>query len=82
MDITPYTFKALEDKSPQLFGGELHYLQPSDDMQEGYDDQEIHIGSADSGGGRYFYIKTDRWAFDSADQLKEFLENAIARVND
>lgn len=38
------------------------------------DEQKITIETCDGGGGTYFVIKTDRWAFDNIEELQELLK--------
>lgn len=55
----------------------------SDEEKDKQPEQELDISIEDAGGGRYFVIKTNRWAFDSpqevTDVLKEF-EAAVKRL--
>lgn len=58
----------------RLDSWEKNYSQEGDGWSG--DDQTITIGQDDCGGGDYWWIKTDRWAFDSIDELIELLEQA------
>lgn len=40
-------------------------------------DQTLEIESQDAGGGTYYVIKTDRWAFDSLKELTDMLQRFI-----
>lgn len=41
----------------------------------------LRISTRDNGAGKYFVMKTDRWAFDSIDDLIQVLEDFKKRAN-
>jgi hypothetical protein len=53
--------------------------QAPDDMDPSRDEQELEVHVEDSGGGPYFWVKTDRWAFDGVDGL-DALKPVLARL--
>ena len=53
---------------------EVTYAQ-RDDVNSDDDFQELRIGTDSSGVGHYYYIKTDRWAFDNIKSLVAVLED-------
>ena len=42
--------------------------------------QTITISTDDAGAGTYYFIQTDRWAFDSIDELVNTLTDFINRI--
>lgn len=42
--------------------------------------QILDVSSEDAGAGNYFVIKTDRWAFDSIEELIETLRDFEKRI--
>lgn len=50
------------------------YLQEGDDCSNGAI-QSLHINTEDAGAGTYFVIKTERWAFDSIEELIDVLKD-------
>lgn len=59
-----------ESKLPRLEKLRATYVQESDYMETSENDlQVIEFSTEDAGGGPYFFIKTDRWAFDNPDEL-------------
>jgi hypothetical protein len=52
---------------------ELNYTQESDTHSD--EMQTLSLSYEDSGGGNYFVLKTDRWAFDSIQDLVDVLLN-------
>jgi hypothetical protein len=47
------------------------------DACESNRDQALEIESLDGGAGTYYVIKTDRWAFDSIEELTEAIQKFI-----
>lgn len=43
--------------------------------------QDIEIKTNDAGGGKYFVIKTERWAVDNVNELKLLLNDFTKRLN-
>lgn len=67
--------KHTTELSPVSSGVEVHrmtciYDQDPDNYQKDEDNQKLVVGTEPGG---YFYIKTDRWAFDNIDGLVEVL---------
>ena len=56
---------------------EATYTQPIDNYKTGEEDNYLTIGT-ESGG--YFYIKTDRWAFDTVDELIKVVNDFANRI--
>lgn len=54
--------------------GSITYHQEADSNSEGHHFLDVLI--QDAGGGKYFVIKTDRWAFDTIDDLVVLLRKA------
>lgn len=65
---------------PKLESATLLFTQEKDCCDSGAFDQEIKIQSHDGGGGKFFTIKTDRWAFESAGELEALIKDAIGRI--
>lgn len=64
---------SFDDKgTPKFVDLKVNYIQPCDTTDEV---QEISIEMGDVGGGPYFVIKTDRWAFDNVDDLVKILND-------
>lgn len=42
--------------------------------------QDIEISTHDGGGGKFYTIKTDRWAFDSIEELTTLINNFIKKT--
>lgn len=51
----------------EFYGGELTFTQEEDSCS--HIPQQLTIGIDDAGGGKFFYLKTDRWSFDNSDEL-------------
>lgn len=66
---------------PKLESATLLFTQEQDCCDDGAFDQQIEIQSHDGGGGKFFTIKTDRWAFESVEELEALIENALRRIN-
>lgn len=49
------------------------YTQEDDLRSE--DIQELIIETGDNGGGKYFVLKTNRWAIDDIDEMVKFLKD-------
>lgn len=58
--------------TPKLEQLKATYTQP-DDLSCNY--QELTIFTDDAGGGKYFVIQTERWAFDNVDELIDLILN-------
>jgi hypothetical protein len=67
-------------KEPVIEAGQLTYGQENDCCDDSTIGQYIEIESHDGGAGKYFTIKTERWAFDNAKQLVAMIEDAERRL--
>jgi len=67
----------MDKKVEQL---QLNYSQDSD-VCDSNDVQNIQITFEDGGGGHFMTIKTERWAFDTVEELESFLKNIHDLVN-
>jgi hypothetical protein len=67
-------------KKPVFEAGMLTYSQENDCCDDSTIGQYIEIESHDGGAGKYFTIKTERWAFDNAKQLVAMIEDAERRL--
>lgn len=52
----------------------MTYVQDADSNSDESNDQELEIFIDNAGGGDYYIIKTDRWAFDKIDDLISLLK--------
>lgn len=69
---TTHTIKIEEPKLPTYEGSEFTFSQEGDSNKEGY--QFINIKMEDAGGGPFFVIETERWAFNAIEELTNTLE--------
>ena len=60
-------------KKPEMFSAKFTFTQDADSC-EGGDLQQLEVEVDDAGGGKFFVIKTDCWAFDSIADLVALLE--------
>lgn len=58
---------------PELEQLKATYSQEADGMDN--NPQYLDIFTEDSGGGKYFVIKTERWAFDNVEELIVLINN-------
>lgn len=56
------------------------YCQNSDSCEENGSLQTLEISTDDAGDGLFYIIKTDRWAFDSIQELINLLNNFEKRL--
>lgn len=56
----------------------VDYNQPCDNISEHW--QTLEIETEDNGGGAYFVIKTERWAFDNVQELIDTLNDFKRRA--
>ena len=57
------------------------YSQPEDTGgRTAVDDQYLDVEINDSGDGHYYVIKTERWAFDSIDDLVGVIEDFVKGI--
>lgn len=70
-----------EEGKPVLERLSAFYSQEEDcNGRCGHDFQHIEISTEDGGGGKYFILKTERWSFDSAQNLLRLIADFSARV--
>lgn len=65
-------------KPPEVSEASLLFTQENDSCDDGDLGQDLRVEIADAGAGPYFIIKTERWAFDSIDELVALLRQAEA----
>jgi hypothetical protein len=51
----------------------ITFTQEGDTCSDG-DDLFLKVTLEDSGGGKYYVISTERWAFDSIEEIVQLLE--------
>jgi len=74
--------KSLENLNISLNELAVSYSQLPDHSDDLTDlSQEIKIFTRDAGGGIYFVIKTERWAFDSIEDFVDLLKDFQNRLN-
>lgn len=56
----------------------VEYTQDADDTSNGI--QTLDISTDDAGAGKYFVIKTERWAFDSIEEFISILRDFEKRI--
>jgi len=66
----------------QVDGLTLIYSQPCDACGGDGICNTLTLESLDGGGGRYWAIETDRWTFDSREELLAILADAERRAKD
>lgn len=60
---------------PKIFQASVTFVQDSDSGDPGeFRSQELRIEIDDAGGGPYFVISTERWAFDRPDDIMQCLK--------
>ena len=64
---------------PKLEGLTAVYSQDADTCDASLS-QELTIESLDGGGGTYYILKTDRWAFNSIKEINNVLTDFINRT--
>jgi hypothetical protein len=57
----------------------VEYIQESDCNSSSNHLQVLEITTEESGNGAYYVLNTDRWAFDSLDELYELLRDFEVR---
>jgi len=57
-------------------------LTQDGDCVDGNDLQVLTISSDDGGGGWFWVLETERWAFDSLDELKEQLRGVMQKLEE
>jgi hypothetical protein len=70
----------------KLLSAELTFTQePDSNAPPGHiitSDNEIKVKLEDAGGGLYFVIETERWAFDSPEELHKLLKDIEGLLED
>ncbi len=56
------------------FDFSITYVQEADTGSENRDDNRLKVYSCGGGGGPYFVMETQRWAFNSVGELMETLK--------
>jgi len=56
----------------------ISYSQQCDDNFDGF--QDLIVSTEEQGGGKYFVIKTERWAFNNIEEFVELLEDFKKRA--
>ena len=64
----------------KLWSMSATYFQGPDDNDPNQVDQEIEISVDDGGAGKYYVIKTRRWAFDKISDLVDLLKDFAAKA--
>lgn len=64
-----------DDNKLTLSSVSAEYIQDADDSSSNADIQSLQINTEDAGAGVYFVIKTERWAFDSIQELIDVLQD-------
>lgn len=57
------------------------YTQDNDTCDSGTLEQAIEISTQDGGGGIYYTIKTERWAFENTEELQLLISDFVDRLN-
>lgn len=63
-----------------LWEGTAEYMQDSDGNAENQLSQVLKVSSKECGDGKYFVIETQRWAFDTIEELITVLRDAEKRI--
>jgi hypothetical protein len=56
----------------------VNYHQDPDPLDT--EDQLLELTTEDAGGGMYYVLKTERWAFEDPEELMEILKDFVKRV--
>lgn len=56
----------------------VEYTQEADDVSNGI--QTLEVSTDDAGAGKYFVIKTERWAFDNIEEIINLLRDFEKRI--
>lgn len=67
--------------NPEISEVKILFSQKQDDLSPGLgiDMQTISVSKVDAGAGMYYVIATDRWAFDSIEELVKLLKRVNAK---
>ena len=66
----------------ELGEAEFHFTQDPDSCAEHDFPQELVVKVTDAGGGHYIVVETQRWAFDSPDDLAAMVADIRKRLGD
>lgn len=77
-DLIPHDFAPEKIGVTELL---VSYCQEADSNAAGDDFQNLEVKTEDAGGGVFFVIKTDRWAFNDVDELINVLNDFKKRIN-
>lgn len=64
---------------PIIEGGRITYYQEADSNSSNH--QFVNINIEDAGGGKFFVIETDRWAFDSIEEFIALLKDTAEKFD-
>jgi hypothetical protein len=67
--------------SVELFSLSAIYTQEADSCSN-KTCHELELKTDDAGGGRYYVLSTERWAFESVDEIVGIIEDFLKRVKD
>ena len=56
------------------------YMQDNDCVESSDDPQTLTLKTADGGGGKFFVLSTNRWAFSNVDELFTVINDFINRI--
>ncbi len=62
-------------KNPELMSGLMDFVQDGD-SPGGPSLQSLSVKIEDAGGGKFYVLQTDCWAFDKIDELVDLLNQA------
>jgi len=63
----------------KLYGLKSEYCQDSDSCAPDDSIQQLDIETCDAGGVIYYILSTDRWSFESIDDITKILEDFMDR---
>jgi hypothetical protein len=66
------------EKTFELSKVSVEYMQDADSMST--ETQFLELSTENAGGGSYFILKTERWAFDNTDELISVLNDFRTRI--
>lgn len=67
--------------SIELFSISVVYTQEVDSCSNGTC-HELELKTDDAGGGIYYVMSTDRWAFESVEEITSIIEDFLRRAKD
>jgi len=57
----------------------VNYWQDAD--TNSHDSQSLELSTEEGGGGKYYVLKTERWAFDSIEEFVKILQDFQSRLS-